>query len=74
MHSNWQEVYYSKIKDTMDFFKQKCFKRVNSLADQSAQYRQKIDKSFFSRRTKRFVEKLEQCNNELRAWSECQII
>lgn len=71
---NWQENYYSNLGKTKDFIKRKCVNRVDYLLNQSSKYRKKISNSFFSWQTRKSAEKLENYNNELEAWSICQVV
>ena len=72
--SNEIESYYFNIKKVRDFVKKKYVNRVKNLVNKSSKYRAKIDKSLFSWKTKKFVEKLEGFNYELTTWSKCRII
>lgn len=72
--STWQEDYNVNIEAAMMYIKEKCTDRALYLTDQSSKYRQKIDSSFFSWRTKKFIKKLTEYNDELEAWSKCRII
>jgi len=72
--SAWQEDYYLKIDAAMDYIEQKCNKRATYLVNKSSKYRQKIDSSFFSWKTKKFTERLKEYDYELEAWSKCRMI
>lgn len=72
--SEKQSDYYSKLNDIKNHIKQKCAKRVTYLLDQSAKYRHKTDKAFFSFRVKKFGDELKIYNDELEVWSKCQVL
>lgn len=72
--STWQDDYYSSLENSMQHIKKKCEKRANHVVKQSSKYRQKIDGSFLSWRTKDFIKKLEKYEDELEAWSKCRVI
>lgn len=72
--SAWQEDYYKNIDDALIYTRYKYKKRINFLTDKSSRLRQKIDGSWFSWNTKKFADRLDNYNNELKAWSKCQII
>lgn len=69
-----QEDYYSRLDKVKAYLKQKCSKRAQYVIEQCSKYRQKVGSSFFSWRTKKFVNELEKYDKELEVWSKCQAI
>ena len=69
-----QEDYYSRLNKVRAYLKQKCSKRAQYVIERCSKYRQKVGSSFFSWRTKKFVNKLEKYDKELEVWSKCQAI
>lgn len=64
--------YYSGLNKIKMYIQQECNKKAIHVLDKCTKYREKADGSFFSWRTKKFVEDLKKYDPELEAWSKCQ--
>ena len=69
-----QEEYYSRLDKFRIYLKQKCARRAQYIIDKCSKYRQKVNRSFFSWQTRKYVKELGKYDQELEVWSRCQAV